>query len=227
MKSVKSQSTLSLQWDQLKLKQPWENFACSIGDRCQELSWHSAILPFSLALPWYFPLASQWCVMNLHAVCALKRTEGCTFFFLKCSKFKDKERWNGLCKQISNLCTSWMPAKKHVPSSSLHLCLFSAVRFHARYVKRTGASQFKRKKKIKPVSNNIGISSWEISSDESSGTGRESRKAKGGGPKQTVQCGLKQIKRSQDEEAGVKRDEWTRAKLITNLTSHLIEPTVP
>lgn len=73
--------------------------------------------------------------------------------------------------------------------SSLHLCLFSAVRFNARYVNcfweshrsSYGTSRFlkgtRKKKKMKPVSDDIGISTWEICSDESSTVWRELRKA--------------------------------------------------
>lgn len=76
-KAWKARARTSLRWDQLTLKQPWENFACSIGDQCQELLRRFAICAHSPFLPgprWYFPLAGQWYVMNLHAsktLCAL------------------------------------------------------------------------------------------------------------------------------------------------------------
>lgn len=132
MKSVKSQSTLSL-CDGI-------NPNSSSLEKSLLVQWgindksYCGTLPFTLVLSlalWYFPLVGQWYVMNLHAVYSLKSTEGCSFSHVLWSQWKENR--NGLCKQISNLCSSWMPAKKHLPTP-LTTCLFSAVRFNARYV---------------------------------------------------------------------------------------------
>lgn len=55
-----------------------------------------------------------------------------------------------------------------------------------------------QKKKKRPVSDNIGISTWEISSDESSDVEREHCK-KTAIPKQAMVVWTKEIKRSQDK----------------------------